>query len=291
MANELTAPVVADRLAPSRVWRAVADRLWWIAVIWLTALALGSILIGFTPANPEDFDFGQIVAPPSPEHWFGSDQLGRDILVRVLFGARVSLLVGVSAVVIGLVVGLILGLIAGYFSGIVRTIIGLITDSVLAFPVLVLISALVAIRGASVQTLVIGLSIGMLPTFVRIIRANTLTYATRDFVTAAKVMGARTSRILVREVLPNVLPPAIAYSLIVLGVAITAEGSLSFLGLGIPSPTPTWGSMIAQGRTVFATAPHVVFIPAAVLLFTILSLNVVGERLGGARRARLHIPI
>lgn len=269
----------------------IADKAWMLGLVWLGILVVGAIAVPLSGADPNAFDYSLIAAPPSWEHPLGMDQLGRDIAVRIFYGASVSGLIGVSSVILGMTVGLALGLLGGYFSGIIRTITGLLTDTMLAFPVLVLVSALVAIRGATIETLVVGLSLGMLPTFTRLARANTMTFASRDFVTAATVMGARTSRLLLREVLPNILPPVMAYSVIVLGIAMIAEGALSFLGLGIQPPTPAWGSMIAQGRVAFTTAPHVVFVPAGVLFLTILSLNIVGERLSGGRKNRLHVPI
>lgn len=268
-------------------WAVARGRLgYWSAWAWIVVL-VGASLGGeaFGLKNPGASDYEAVADGPSRTHLLGTDQLGRDELSRLVHGAQASLQVGIFAVALGMSLGLLLGLIAGYFRGAVDLLIGGATDVVLAFPALVFISALVALRGASIRTLVISLAIAMLPTFSRLVRANVLAHVNRDYVTAARIMGATPQRVILREVFPNVLPPALAYAFIVMGVAIVAEGSLSFLGLGIQPPTPSWGSMIASGRPVLSEHPLVVFMPALFLFITALSFNVVGERLrGGAER-------
>lgn len=273
----------------------VADRFWagvrglfrrlgpvgTLAMLWLVLLTSGALLVGVLPVvDPDVADYAAYrVAPGSPGHLLGTDELGRDILARILHGARISLSVGAFAVVIGLTVGTLLGLVAGYFRGWVDSVISLFADVILAFPVLIMVMTIVAVRGASVSGLVIGLGIATTPGFFRMSRVHTQSWATRGFVTAAVTFGARRARLLLREVLPMIVPPMLSYSLVIAALVIMAEGSLSFLGYGVQAPQSSWGSMIASGRQALQSDPHIVAIPALVLVITVLAFNVVGSRL------------
>ncbi|MGC7101498.1 ABC transporter permease [Amycolatopsis lurida] len=218
----------------------------------------------------------------------GTDNLGRSILARIVHGARVSLLVGAIAGLIGFLVGGLLGMLAGYFGRRFDAVVRLVADAMLAFPPLILLLALSSILTPSVRTLLLGLTLLVVPTFIRLSRANTLAWSAREFVLAARNMGAGHRRILARELLPNVLPSLAAYLPIVMAALIVAEGSLSFLGLGIPPPQPSWGGMISDGKDAIADYPHLVFVPALVIFLTVFSLNVAGDHLRHRFDRTLH---
>ena len=217
--------------------------------------------------------------PPGPGGLLGSDELGRDILARLIYGARVSLIVSLTAVVIGSVVGGFLGLTAGFFRGWYERIVMMVVDLLLAFPALVLLLALVAFIGQSLQTITFVMGFLTISPFTRVARAATLAVSQREYVLAARAVGATDRSILFRELLPNVVPPIFAFGLVALGVVIVAEGSLAFLGLSVKFPTATWGSMIAAGKTYIQQAPFYTLIPSLAMFFTVLSVNYVGDQL------------
>jgi peptide/nickel transport system permease protein len=210
----------------------------------------------------------------------GGDTLGRDILSRIVYGARVSLTVGLGAVVLGMFLGGSIGVIAGYFRGKVETVLMGIMDILLAFPALLLALAIVTFM-ASNSTITVTLAIGLvaIPPVARLIRANTLVYAQREFVLAARALGASNLRVILREVLPNVALPGFSFAVIGIAVAIVAEGGLAYLGISVAPPTPTWGGMINDGRNALNDAPHITFVPSAFMVLTVLALNFAGDRL------------
>jgi peptide/nickel transport system permease protein len=269
-----TAAVAAPTRRPGRIrWG------WWAAWTWLGAVVLSAVFAPLLPLwDPAVPDYSNVFGGITPTHWLGGDTLGRDTFARVVHGARASLLVGVCAVGLGALVGGALGMIAGYFRGPVERVLTWGADVVLAFPGLVLIIAMVAVLGASLTNLIIGLALLSVPTFIRLSRATTLVVAQREFVQAARAYGCRPLRVIAREIAPNVVMPVAAYGFILIGVFIVVEGSLSFLGLGIPPPTPSWGGMIAAGRAELLRFPHISLFPAAVMFLTVLSINYIGER-------------
>jgi len=210
-------------------------------------------------------------------HPLGTDNLGRDMLSRVIYGARTSLIVGICAPLLGFLIGGAIGMSAGYFRGKVDMLAVGFIDILLAFPSLVLALTFTAYLGQSLFNVTLALGILSIPAAARVARANTLAWANRDFVLAARTIGASDWRILTREILPNLLPPMFAFWLVAISVIIVAESALSFLGLGIPAPQPSWGGMIADGREALDVAPHTALIPAAVMFATVLSLNFVGD--------------
>lgn len=212
-------------------------------------------------------------------HVLGADGLGRDILSRLLHGSRVSLIVGFAAVSMGLIFGGVLGLLSGFFRGPLERTIMSAVDIILAFPALVLLLALLAYVGQSLTVIALVIGFLSIPPYTRVARANTLSVANREFVLAARAMGAKSRRILFRELTPNVILPVAAFALVAVARIIVVEGSLAFLGLSVEQPTATWGSMIAEGKRHLRTAPHVAFIPSFVLFLTVLSLNFVGDSL------------
>jgi peptide/nickel transport system permease protein len=265
----------------------------WVAIGWLAFVVLAALLAPFLPIDdPEALAEGSYL-PPSSNHWFGTDGSGRDVFSRVIWGGRASLLVGVGAVTIGLVVGGVLGLVAGYFRGASETVLTTLFDAMLAFPQLVLALALVAVfaSGEEVSTtrrlvvLIGSLGIVAIPILGRITRANTLVWSQREFVTAALSLGARSRRVVWREVLPNVLPAMFSISLLGIAVAIVAEGGLSLLGVGVQPPMPSWGNIISENRNNVAASPWVIAFPTLFIFFTVLSLNFLGDVL----RARFDV--
>ena len=216
----------------------------------------------------------------------GTTSLGRDILTRLIYGARVSLAVGLLTPLIGLFIGGALGLLAGFYKGRLEGFIMSVMDVILAFPGLVLLLLVVFHLGPSLPNLIVALGFLTIPAFTRVARANTLKFAERDFVTAARALGKRDVHILIGEILPNIIMPLLAYGLLVVFYMIVAEGALSFLGLGVPAPTPSWGSMIAEGKEVLDEAARVSLIPALIMFLTILSFNIIGDAVRGLVDAR-----
>lgn len=255
----------------------------WFSYFWIALIVFLAVFASVLPIPAYDAVAGSPRLQPSFngsfELWLGTDSVGRSLLSRLIYGAQVSLVVGTAAAGIGVTLGIILGLIAGYFRGVVDWIATLLADVVLSFPVLVLLLAITAIFSPSIWTILIGLAVAGTPTFMRLTRANTMAWASRDFVRAARNMGASNGRILIREILPNVVPSIAAYLPLVIAALIVAEGSLSFLGLGIPPPTPSWGGMINAGAAQLRTDPYLVFVPATVLFLTVFALNQAGEHL------------
>jgi peptide/nickel transport system permease protein len=252
----------------------------WLALAWLTIVFAGAVFADLLPLpNPYEMDMLSRRMPPDAEHLLGTDGLGRDMLARVIFGARTSLTVGLVSATIGLVLGGTIGMLAGYLGGRFEALAMGTMDVLLAFPPLVLALAITAYLGVSVFNLTMTIGFLSIPPFARVARATTLSLARRDFVTAARALGATHSRILTRELLPNVLLPLSAFYLIAVAVTIVVEGALSLLGLGVPPPQASWGSMIGEGRESLELAPWLSFIPAGVMFLTVLSFNFVGDRL------------
>lgn len=250
--------------------------------VWIALIVLLAIFAPVLPIAPYDQSVGAPRQAPSfrgINMLLGTDQVGRSLLSRVIYGAQVSLVVGAVAGVSGALLGTMLGLLAGYFRKGTDWVITLVADVLLSFPVLVLLLAITAIFSPSIPVLVIGLAIAGTPTFMRLSRASTMSWSSREFVRAARNMGASNARILIREILPNVVPTLAAYMPLVIAALIVAEGSLSFLGLGVPPPTPSWGGLISAGAVDLRTAPYMVFVPAAVLFLTVFALNQGGEHL------------
>jgi peptide/nickel transport system permease protein len=251
-----------------------------VALAWIALVALLAIFANLLPMpSPTDMDMLGKRALPDAEHWLGNDQLGRDMLSRLIYGARASLTVGLLAPVIGVTVGGTLGMLAGYFRGPLETLTVGGVDVLLAFPPLVFALAVTTYLGQSVLNLTLVIGILGIPAFTRVARAVTLSLSEREFVTAARALGATDARILLREILPNVALPLVAFFLLGVAVTIVVEGALSFLGLGVPPPDPSWGSMIGEGRESLDIAPWLAFLPAGVMFATVLAFNVVGDSL------------
>jgi peptide/nickel transport system permease protein len=220
--------------------------------------------------------------PPSPEHVLGTDRLGRDILSRVVWGARVSLAVGAAVVAISALAGTVVGLTSGYFRGPASDLLVRAVDVLQAFPALILALAIVTALGPGLATVIAGISLGYVPQFARVTRAAALAVREREYVEAARAAGASTGRILLRHVLPNGIDPVIVLCTLLVPAAILTESMLSFLGLGITEPTPTWGNMIDNGRLVLREAPWLTVFPSVALVLTVIAFNLVGDAIRDA---------
>nr|WP_241261678.1 MULTISPECIES: ABC transporter permease [Dietzia] len=244
------------------------------------------MIVDFLPlAEARDPQFAlttRSLLPPDllTAHPLGTDRQGLDILGGLLYGARVSIVVGIGGVVIGALIGGALGLVAGYKGGWADRIVSIISDVLLAFPSLILLIAIVTVLDPTLLNVTLALGIMVVPSYARLVRANAMSFAGREFVTAARSLGAGETRIMLREVAPNIVAPVLSYSFMLVAVLIVAEASLSYLGLSIPRPEPTWGNMISAGQSDFERYPGLVGIPAIVLFLTVLSFNQLGEAAG-----------
>lgn len=264
------------------------DMVFWFGAGWLLLLALAILTVPWLPLA-EDRDVASTVFEPifttptfTGSHPLGTNAFGLDLLARSLYGARSSLLISLSAVAIGTVVGGAVGMIAYYFGKATDRAVGIVTNSVLAVPPLILLIALATVLQPNLRNVAFSLALLTVPGMVRLARATTLAYANREFVMAARAMGATRSRIILRELLPNVLLPLLSLAVVMISVLIVAEASLSFLGLGIQPPEPTWGNMIAEGEGgAFEEHPHLVLVPGAFLFLTVFAFNIVGEKARG----------
>ena len=272
---------IADEVAVAPVKRTRRlGPVFWAAIVWMIFIFAVAIFASVLPLpSPTDMDMLERRAPISALHWLGTDGLGRDELARLIYGARISLTVGICAPVIGLTIGGALGMLAGYFRGRFETLVVGSMDVLLAFPPLILVLAIIAFLGQSILNLTCIIGVLSIPAFMRVARAATLTLARREFVIAAEALGATHARILMRELLPNVFLPLFAFFLLGVAVTIVVEGALSFLGLGVPPPISSWGSMIGEGRESLEVAPRLAFMPAIAMFLTVLSFNLVGDTL------------
>ena len=232
------------------------------------------------PQDPAHIDLPSRLQSPSTAHWCGTDELGRDILSRLIYGSRISMLVGSCVVAASLFVGLIVGSIAGYYGGHIDRFVNVVVmNAFLSFPGILLAIAFVAFRGPGIFNLVLALSLGGWVGYARLVRAQVLSAREREFVEAAKALGANDLRIIVRHILPNIIQPVIVQAAIGMAGAILAEATMSFLGLGVPPPTASWGAMLNDGRAHLFDAPHLVLFPAAAVMLAVLSFNFIGDAL------------
>jgi peptide/nickel transport system permease protein len=244
-----------------------------------------------SPYDPLKQDLSLLLASPGPTHLLGTDNVGRDVLARVIWGSRVSLIAGSVSVAIAVVAGGFLGLVAGYAGGRMDDVVMRVMDAVLSFPALVLALALGAVLGAGLGGVLITLGVVYTPTFARLMRGQVLTIRAREYIDAARLLGAADWHILQRHVLPNAAAPIVVQASLSVAFAILAEASLSFLGLGIQPPEPSWGSMINAGRGYLQQAPWIVFGPGAALFLTVLSLNFVGDAIRDTLDPRLRVRV
>lgn len=258
-----------------------------IILVILILLALCADFIYDYDQQAIKVDYAKALQWPSAEHWLGTDAMGRDVLARLVFGSRISLKVSISAIVVSLLIGGALGAVAGYYGGKVDNIIMRIMDVFLAIPNMLLAIAVVASLGPSMVNLMIAIAISDVPIFARIVRASILGVKDQEFVEAARACGAKNSRIIIREVLPNCMAPIIVQGSIAIAAAILVIASLSFVGLGVAPPAPEWGSMLSEGRTYIRDNNYLTVFPGIAIAITSLSINLLGDGLRDALDPKL----
>ena len=276
-----TALVTEEGTGPNDVVQRRLGPGFWIPIGWITLMVGVAVLAPILPiADPEETGVGGRLDPPSWDNWFGTDTNGRDMFARTIWGARVSLVVGFVALVVGFVIGGTIGVIAGFFRGLVDRLSMSVVFVLLSFPGLALALMIIGLLGQSLGVVSIVLSLAVIAPVARLARATTLSFAERDFVSAARVLGATDRRIMAREILPNVLIPLSALSLLGLGLTIVGEGGLAYLGLSVEDGF-SWGKMIQLGAAprTLRTGPWVAFTPIGAMFLTVLSLNFAGDRL------------
>lgn len=257
------------------------NRLGYIGLVIAAVFILAAIFAPWIATHDvTSQDLGLRYVPPTAEHWFGTDGLGRDIFSRVVFGARISLEVGITVVVVSSLIGIFIGAIAGFYGGIVdKFLSGYVFNVFLAFPGLLLAIALVAFLGAGQSKLIAALCVIGWVGYARVMRGQVLKIREYDYVMAARALGAGNSRILFTHILPNAIQPLIVQASLGMAGAVLSEATLSFLGLGIPPPAPSWGTMIEEARQFFSNSPHVLFFPGAAIALTVLAFNFIGDGL------------
>ena len=279
-------PLVMERGATprQRAWRRLLRRrgamLGLVFVIFFVVLAVFAPYIA--PYDPVATSWSSVRKPPSAEFWFGTDEIGRDVLSRVVWGARASLLAGLVSVCISMALGVPIGLLAAYVGGWTDGLISRFTDSMLAVPFLILAIALAAFLGPSLTNAMIAIGVSATPIFIRLTRAQVLAVKVEDYIEAARAVGNPHWRIALRHILPNVLPPLIVQSTLAIAAAVIAEASLSFLGLGQQPPAPSWGSMLNTAKNFVDQAPWMAIWPGLSIFFLVLSFNLLGDGLRDA---------
>jgi peptide/nickel transport system permease protein len=284
-------PVVTSHISEGRrIFKVMFSR--WIvvvgAVIILALIIMALFAPLFAPYNPNETHLSAKLLPPSPQYKLGTDDLGRDVLSRLLYGSRISMLVGIVAVSIAGVFGMGLGLLAGYYGKWIQTIIMRCVDALMAIPPIILILAIAAVLGAGLFNVLIAIGIGLLPTYARLMQGQILSLKENDYILATRAMGANNTRIMFRHLLPNSFPPLLVLITLNMGTAILMEASLSFLGAGIAPPTATWGAMVSNGQIYILITPLLSLIPGLCILLVVLAFNMVGDGLRDALDPRLR---
>ena len=272
MNAEMTGPL-------QQFWRRFSENRFAVAGLFvIVILFVISLCAPFiTPYNPNAIDAWHVLLPPSSGHWFGTDELGRDVFTRIIFGARVSLKVGFVAVGIAVLIGTVIGLFAGFYGGWVDSVLMRIVDIMLCFPTFFLILAVIAMLEPSIYYIMIIIGLTGWMGVARLVRAEVLSLKSRDFVSAARVLGASDCRIIFRHILPNALSPVLVSATLGVAGAILTESALSFLGIGVQPPTPSWGNILTSGKDYIEFAWWLSLYPGLAILITVLSYNLVGE--------------
>jgi peptide/nickel transport system permease protein len=273
-------PMSPGRRALRRLFKRKGAVLGLAVVVLMIALAVFAPLV--SPYDPLATDWGAVRKAPSAAHWFGTDENGRDVLSRVIWGARASLLAGVISVSIALAIGVPIGLLAGYVGGWLDSLISRITDAMLAIPFLILAIALAAFLGPSLGNVMVAIGITATPIFVRLTRGQVLATKVEDYIEAARALGNPPLRVALRHVFPNIVPPLLVQATLAIAAAIIAEASLAFLGLGQQPPAPSWGSMLNISQRFFENAPWMALWPGAAIFVTVLAFNLFGDGLRDA---------
>lgn len=283
-----TAATTTVEMRPGGLWLAFSqNRLAWIGLVLLALIILVAIFAPWlAPYDPLEQNIVVRLEPPSAEFWLGTDSYGRDVLSRLIYGARISLFVGFVAILIAMLVGTTIGVIAGYIGGLFDQIVMGVLDVLLAFPTLLLGLMIAAMLGASLENLIIAIAVTEVAPFARVARAPTITLRQRDFVEASRSYGCGPLRIMFRHILPNMISDVVVMSSLWLASAIRTEASLSFIGLGVPPPAATWGGMIREGFENILDAWWLAVFPSLAILLTVLALNLLGDALRDASDPR-----
>ena len=255
-------------------------------IVLFVLIAIFASLIAPYPANTPDL--ASALLGPSSKHWLGTDAMGRDTLSRIIYGSQTSLKIGLIVVTLACLSGIILGTIAGYYGGWTHSVIMRLIDALMSFPMILLAMVITALMGSGMRNVIIALSVAMMPTYARVMCAQVLSIKENDYVTASRSIGASNLRIMLRHTIPNCFPPLIVLVTMMLGGVILVEAGLSFLGIGIKPPTPTWGNMINDGRLYLLTLPILSFAPGFALMSLIFAFNMVGDGLRDALDPRLR---
>ena len=294
MANNMASienPEIAPRVSELRRFsRVLLGR--WLVVFGLIVILVFLLLAVFAPLiapyKPDVQDLGKILKGPSSQNLLGTDYLGRDTLSRLIYGARSSALVAVVALGIATVIGMGAGLMAAYFGGIINVVIMRIIDALMAFPMILLALIISALLGGGIKNVMIALGVSLLPSYARLMAALVLTIKETDYIMAGRSLGAGDWRLMLRHILPNSLPPLIVLITMQVGVTILAEAGLSYLGIGITPPTPSWGAMVNDGNKYILSNPMISFVPGVAIMIVVFAFNMVGDGLRDALDPRLR---
>jgi peptide/nickel transport system permease protein len=288
--SEKAAPAPRESRVAALSWRRLrrSSNLVVGAIIVVAVVAAAALAGHLAPYDPIDQEFTNQLRAPASAHLFGTDEFGRDIFSRVLFGARIALQVGILADLIATVLGVLLGVVAGYVGGRLDALVTRVLDIMLAFPYLLLAMIVVAILGPGLTNAMIAIAVVYTPQFARVVRGVVLSVKEQDHVEAARAIGANPVRILGRCILPNIVSPIIVMATLTIGFMIVETAGLSFLGLGASPPTPEWGSMLATGRSFMLTAPWICTFPGLAILVTVVGFNLVGDGLRDLLDPRLR---
>ncbi|CAB3737961.1 Glutathione transport system permease protein GsiD [Achromobacter deleyi] len=286
----MSAVAAASPARPNALWQALSrNRLSWVGIGLLLIIVLAAVLAPWlAPHDPLQQNIAYRLEPPSAEFWLGTDSYGRDVLSRLIYGARVSLLVGFVAILIAMCIGSALGILAGYVGGLVDQLIMGLVDVLLSFPTLLLGLMVAAMLGASLENLIIAIAITEIAPFVRVARAPTIALKQRDFVEAGRALGYGPLRLMGVHILPNMVSDVVVLGSLWMASAIRTEASLSFIGLGVPPPAATWGSMIREGFENILDAWWLTVFPSVAILLTVLALNLLGDALRDAIDPKLR---
>ncbi|MCI5653027.1 MAG: ABC transporter permease [Lachnospiraceae bacterium] len=293
--NQTSLPVQDEQVVTKKrsqlkeVWRRFCrNKQAMIGLAMLLLLIFAAVFANvIAPYDPVEQNLLIRLQGPSAAHWFGTDELGRDIFSRILYGARISLTVGLIAVSISCVAGCALGAIAGYYGGILDTVIMRISDIMMAIPSILLNISIVAALGTGLQNVMIAIGISSVPAYCRIMRASLLSLKNQEFVDASRVAGSTDFYIIMHHIIPNSLAPLIVQATLKIGGAILSCASMSFIGLGIVPPTPEWGAMLSTGRDFLRDAPHLTAFPGLAIMFAVFSMNLIGDGLRDALDPKL----
>lgn len=256
-----------------------------LIIIFIITAFVGPLLLS---QDPNEVQVANKLQPPSAEHWFGTDNYGRDIFTRIIYGMELTLRVGFLSVAIGGAVGVVFGIVAGYYGGWIDTVIMRIMDVLLAFPGILLALAIVSVLGGSLRNVIIAVAIYSVPAFARIVRGSTLSVRKLEYIDAVRALGASDTRIIFKHILPNIMSPIIVQATLRIATAILTASGLSFLGLGVQPPTPEWGAMMSDGRNFIVDAPHIILFPGLMVVIVVLAFNIFGDGIRDAMDPKMN---